>query len=418
MKRLMFTLPILAGAIAGAIVALAISSGNSSKTVTETVVSASSASTGSTSSSSSSGSTGNTGATVPASSSTTGGSGLSVNEIYKADAPGVVDITVASLTSGSSSGNSGGGLLGGGSGEQEQEDEGAGVVYDTKGDIITDEHVVAGTDAKVEVHFQNGVNAKATIVGEDASTDVAVIHVDQPASELHPIEFADSSTAQVGDPVVAIGSPFSLPETVTQGIVSAVGRTIDAPNGYAISSAIQTDAAINPGNSGGPLLDASGEVLGLNDQIETNSDDSDGVGFATPGDTDVQVIKEMISGKKVQHAYVGVCIQDPLTGSGAEIVPDSELANSESSNCQNESTSVVPGSPAAKAGLKQGDVITAVNGTTITSEDQFVQVLSKYAPGDTVTFTVKVPGSSGTKQFKVTLANRPATSSSSSSSGG
>ena len=109
------------------------------------------------------------------------------------------------------------------------------------------------------------------MLGTDPSTDVAVIHVDVPASELHPIPFADSSTAQVGDPVVAIGSPFSLPETTTSGIVSAVGRSITAPNNFTITGAIQTDAAINPGNSGGPLLDGNGQVLGLNDQIETNS---------------------------------------------------------------------------------------------------------------------------------------------------
>ena len=109
------------------------------------------------------------------------------------------------------------------------------------------------------------------MLGTDPSTDVAVIHVDVPASELHPIPFADSSAAQVGDPVVAIGSPFSLPETTTAGIVSQTGRSITAPNNYTITGAIQTDAAINPGNSGGPLLDANGHVLGLNDQIQTNN---------------------------------------------------------------------------------------------------------------------------------------------------
>jgi putative serine protease PepD len=328
-----------------------------------------------------------------------------VNQIYKQDSSGVVDIDVTSYSSSSSSSSSGG-LFGGGGGQtQEQEDEGAGVVYDKRGDILTDEHVVAGSQPKIEVHFQNGVNAPATIVGTpDASTDVAVIHVDVSASELHPIPFANSSTAQVGDPVVAIGSPFSLPETVTSGIVSAVGRTIQAPNGYSISQAIQTDASINPGNSGGPLLDANGDVLGLDDQIETSSGDSTGVGFATPGNTDVTVAKEMIAGNKVQHAYVGVCVGDPTTGTGALIAAGQSSA---SGSC---STAVVAGSPAAKAGLKSGDVITAIDGRTITSSDNFVLVVGAYKPGQVITLTVKTPGSgSQMRTIKVTLGNRPAT---------
>jgi S1-C subfamily serine protease len=397
MSRFIRTLPILAGAIAGAIVALAIGAGSSSKTVTETVVSsganASAATAVPTTSSSSSSSAATTG-------------GLSINQIYKKDAPGVVDITVISETTSSSSGAGGGFGFGGSSQSAEQEDEGAGVVYNTKGDIITDEHVVAGTDPKVEVHFQDGVTAPATIVGTpDASTDVAVIHVDVPTSQLHPITFADSSTAQVGDSVVAIGSPFSLPETVTAGIVSAVGRPITAPNGYTITGAIQTDAAINPGNSGGPLLDSEGEVLGLNDQIQTSSGDSAGVGFATPGNTDVQVANEMIGGKAVEHAYVGICVQDTASGTGAEIAPSGQSADG---SCA--SSPVVAGSPAAKAGLKPGDVITAVNGRKITSSDDFVAVLSGYAPGQTVNFTVRLPGSGDkVRTIKVKLGNRPAT---------
>jgi putative serine protease PepD len=395
MKRIIVTLPILAGAIAGAIVALAIGAGHSSKTVTETIVSSGS---------------GAAVAAVPTSSTTASSTSgaLSVNQIYKKDSAGVVDILVTSDTTTGNSGNSGsgGGLfgLGGSTQTEEQEDEGAGVVYDTKGDIITDEHVVAGSDPKIEVRFQDGVTAPATIVGTpDASTDVAVIHVNVAKSQLHPIPFTDSSTAQVGDPVVAIGSPFSLPETVTAGIVSAVGRAIEAPNDYTITGAIQTDAAINPGNSGGPLLDSSGEVLGLNDQIQTSSGDSAGVGFATPGNTDVQVANEMIAGKKVQHAYVGLCVQDATTGAGAEIAPSSQTSAT-GSGC---STPVVSGSPAAKAGLKAGEVITAVNGQQITSSDDFVEVLGKYAPGDVVTFTIRDGGA--TKTIKVTLGNRPAT---------
>jgi putative serine protease PepD len=399
MRRTIIILPIVAGAIAGAIVALIIGVGHSTKTVTETIVAASGGS-GTTAPASTSNGPTSSGSTVPT--PTTSSGGLTVNQIYKKDSSGVVDITVTSLPSSSSSSSSSGGLFGiGGSGSaQEQEDEGAGVVYDKKGDILTDEHVVDGSQPKIEVHFQNGINAPATIVGTpDASTDVAVIHVKVAASELHPIAFANSSTAQVGDPVVAIGSPFSLPETVTAGIVSAVGRTITAPNNFSISGAIQTDASINPGNSGGPLLDASGDVLGLNDQIQTSSGDSAGVGFATPGNTDVAVAERLISGQTVQHAYVGVCIGDPASGTGAEV--------SAGQDC---SSAVVAGSPAAKAGLAQGDVITAIDGRKITSSDNFVAVVSNYKPGQTVTLTVTTPGSGKqTRTIKVTLGNRPAT---------
>jgi putative serine protease PepD len=384
MRRISLALPVLAGAIAGAIAAVVIGTGSSTKTVTQTIVS--------------------TPVTAPAAtavptSQSNNRSGMTINQIYRQDSPGVVDITVTSTTNA----GVGSGFFGLGGQSQTQEDEGAGVVYNKQGDIITDEHVVAGIDPKIEVHFQDGLNAPATIVGTpDASTDVAVIHVNVPASQLHPIPFADSSKAQVGDPVVAIGSPFSLPETVTAGIVSAVGRAIQAPNGYTITGAIQTDAAINPGNSGGPLLDADGQVLGLNDQIQTSSGSSAGVGFATPGNTDVQVANEMIAGKKVQHAYVGLCIQNPLTGSGAQV------ATSSGQSCP--SGPVVAGGPAARAGIRPGDIITAVNGIKISSSDDFVAVLSKYSPGQTVTFTVTVPGHGSTRRtIHVTLGNRPAT---------
>ena len=156
-------------------------------------------------------------------------------------------------------------------GTQQTQGEGAGVVYDTKGDILTDEHVVANA-SQVTVTFENGQKASAKVLGTDPSTDVAVIHVNVPSVRAAPDPVRRLlGRGQVGDPVVAIGSPFSLPETVTPGIVSAVGRSITAPNNYTITGAIQTDAAINPGNSGGPLLDADGHVLGLNDQIETNN---------------------------------------------------------------------------------------------------------------------------------------------------
>jgi putative serine protease PepD len=265
------------------------------------------------------------------------------------------------------------------------------MVYDTKGNLLTDEHVVAGASS-VTVTFEDGKKVSAKVVGSDPSTDVAVIHVDAPASELHPIPLANSSTVQVGDPVVAIGSPFSLPETVTEGIVSAVGRSITAPNGFTIAGAIQTDAAINPGNSGGPLLDGNGRVLGLADQIQTNNTtptgqgSSSGVGFAIPSNMVAHIATLILAGKPVQHAYVGVFLNGTSTG-GARI------------------SSVQPGSPAASAGLQQSDLVTAINGKSITSTQQFIEVVDTYSPNQTISVTVKRGG--GSQQLKLTLGTRP-----------
>jgi S1-C subfamily serine protease len=366
----MKVLPVIAGAVAGAVIALLVSNGGTNKTVIEQIG-------------------GTPASAVPTASSTTT-SGLSVNQIYKMDSPGVVDIVVNSVQQGSSNGFFS-------TPSQTTQDEGAGVVYDKQGDILTDEHVVANASS-VTVNFQDGVSKHAKVLGTDPSTDIAVIRVeDTNASELHPIKFANSGDAQVGDPVVAIGSPFSLPETTTAGIVSAVGRTIQAPNGYQIPAAIQTDAPINPGNSGGPLLDGDGQVLGLNDQIQTSSGDSAGVGFATPGNTDVQVADQIISGKKVQHAYVGVSLSES-TGS----TPGAEIGGAGTSG----SAAVVAGSPAAKAGLTSGDVITKVDDTPITDSDGFISVISGYKPGQTVTLTIVRNGKTST--VKVTLGVRPA----------
>jgi putative serine protease PepD len=206
----------------------------------------------------------------------------------------------------------------------------------------------------------------------------------------------------VGDPVVAIGSPFSLPETVTQGIVSATGRSITAPNNYTITGAIQTDAAINPGNSGGPLIDATGKVLGLSDQIETNNTtvsgqgSSSGIGFATPGNEDRKIADSIIAGHPLKHSYVGVCL-NPTTTGGAQI------ALSGSPGC---STPVVAGSPGADAGLQPGDTITAINGQAIGSTAAFISTVDNYQPGQKITLTVKRAGQ--LKTVQLTLGTRPA----------
>jgi putative serine protease PepD len=365
MSRLSRLVPIIGGAIAGGAIALVVASGSSgTHTVTTTVAQPQRA------------------ATVPTSLSIS--RGLTINQIYRAASPGVVDITVTTT------GQAGGGIFGGGGTQQQQTGEGAGVVYDAKGNILTDEHVVSGASS-VKVHFQDGKTASAKVLGTDPSTDVAVIHVDAPASELHPIQFADSSTAQVGDPVVAIGSPFSFPETTTSGIVSAVGRSIEAPNHFTITGSIQTDAAINPGNSGGPLLDANGHVLGLNDQIQTDSGSNAGVGFAIPSNTVARIANDIISGHAVKHSYVGVGLNGASTG-GAQI------------------TSVQPSSPGSAAGLQSNDVITAVNGRSVNSTQGFIQTVDNYAPGQTITLTVKRSGN--TQNIQLKLGMRPQSASS------
>jgi putative serine protease PepD len=338
--------------------------------------------------------------TAPSSPSslTTRQSGLSVNEIYKRDAPGVVEITVTQ--------SSGGGFFGGGG---TQEAQGSGFVYDTQGDIVTDQHVVAGASS-ISVQFANGATYKATVVGADASSDLAVIKVSAPSSLLHPLALADSSGVQVGDGVVAIGSPFGLANSITSGIVSALHRDITAPNNFTITDTIQTDAAINHGNSGGVLLNLAGEVIGVTAQIDSESGGNEGVGFAIPSNTVRSVVSQLISGGSVQRAFLGVHIQTiPSDAAGQLHVPAGV-----------EITSVVSGSPAAKAGLKAaqgsrivngqqyvtgGDVVTRVDGHDVTSADELQTEIAGRKPGTKVTLTVVRNGT--TKTITVTLGTRP-----------
>src|SRR3954467_8415728 len=314
---------------------------------------------------------------------TTGG--LSVNQIYQQTKNGVVDIKVRT-SSGASTPSFGGPGNGGNGGRQESHAEGSGFVIDTDGHIATNQHVVDGATS-IEVTFADGKTASAKVVGTDRSTDVAVIQVDAPKSELHPLQFGDSNAVQVGDGVVAIGSPFGLEGTVTTGIVSALDRTIDAPNNFTISGAIQTDAAINHGNSGGPLLDADGHVVGINAQIESDSGGSDGVGFAIPSSTVQRVAQELVSGGKVAHAYLGVQLTDAASGGGATVAQ------------------TVGGGPGASAGLRTGDVVTAIEGKSVDSSDALAAAVDSHKPGDPVTLTVKRGGD--TSQIKVKLGTRP-----------
>jgi putative serine protease PepD len=302
----------------------------------------------------------------------------SLTQLYKDVTPGVVDITVTS----SSAGGSGGFDPQGGTNQA----EGSGFVFDTSGDIVTNEHVVDGATS-INVRFPNGTTAKATLVGSDPSTDIAVIKVNVAAGELHPLSLGSSKNVQPGEEVVAIGSPFGLADSMTAGIVSATGRTIEAPNHYSIADSIQTDAPINHGNSGGPLLDLSGKVIGVNAQIESGGGGSDGVGFAIPIDSVKSVVTTIVAGGKVVHAYIGIHVGDATDGSGALI------------------GSVSAGTPAAKAGLKAGDVITALDGKPITKADDLTASITAHTPNDKVTLTITRDGK--TLKIDVTLGVRP-----------
>jgi putative serine protease PepD len=300
---------------------------------------------------------------------------LSVNQIWKAAGPAVVDITVTSQSTGSNRLP-----FPGGGGTQQA--EGSGFVYDTSGDIVTNQHVVDGATS-VKVKLQSGKTYTAKVLGSDSSTDLAVIKIDAPASELKPVALADSSAVQVGDGVVAIGSPFGLKGTVTSGIVSALDRQIQSPSNFAINGAIQTDAAINHGNSGGPLLDLNGKVIGVNAQIESDSGGNDGVGFAIPANTVKTVVPQLISGGSVAHAFLGVSLT-----SGTATVAE-----------------VRAGTPADKAGLQPGDVITALDGKAVAGSVALQTAIDAHKPGDQVKVTYTRNGSEQTAT--VTLGTRP-----------
>jgi putative serine protease PepD len=305
--------------------------------------------------------------TQPASSATP----LSVNAIYRRAYKGVVEITVS--TTSSSFGQPGNA-------------EGSGWVYDSKGDVITDQHVIDNASS-IKVTFWNGKTYSGKVVGSDSSTDLAVVKVDAPASLLHPLDLGDSSALQVGDGVVAIGSPFGLQETVTSGIVSALHRSITSPGrlGFTISDSIQTDAAINHGNSGGPLLNTTGQVIGVTSQIRSDSGGNEGVGFAIPSNTIRSVVTQLIATGKAKHAYLGVSI-------------DSSASNALIAGARS-------GTPAAKAGLKAGDVVTSLGGTKISTPDELASAVNAHKPGETVTVTYERDGQSHSVQ--ITLATRP-----------
>jgi putative serine protease PepD len=300
---------------------------------------------------------------------------LTVGQIAKTSIPSVVEVDATQVASqspfpGSSQGSA--------------TAQGTGFVYDSKGDIVTNDHVISGSSS-VSVKLSDGSTYKATVVGSDPSTDLAVLHIDAPASKLVPLALADSSKVAIGDGVVAIGNPFGLDGSVTSGIVSALGREIVAPDNTPIEGAIQTDAAINHGNSGGPLLNLQGQVIGITSQIQSDSGGNDGVGFAVPSNTVSSIASQLISTGTAQHALLGVSV---TTGSSGGVKVGS----------------VSSGSGAASAGLKAGDVITAINGTKVTTAETLRAIIAADKPGDKVTLTVTRSGSS--KTLTATLGSK------------
>ena len=388
----MFAVPfvsaLLGGGIVVAVVAAAGGLGSSTKTVTELQP-----------------------APLAPSNSSKSSSGLTPHQIYVRDAPGVVFITSTIVRQTESPFG-----FFRGEGEQQGQATGSGIVIDGKGTILTNWHVVENA-VKVTVSFENNQTVDAQVVGKDPSNDLALLRVSAEGNKLHPIPLGDSSKAQVGDPVLAIGNPFGFARTLTTGVVSALQRQITAPNGFAISNIIQTDAPINPGNSGGPLLNASGEVIGINSQIESgNGGGSVGIGFAVPINTAKAQLPELKKGGTIKGAYLGVSTRTVDASLAPLNLPVKSGALVET---------VQAGTPAQKAGVKAGDlnvqlgggavtaggdIIVSLDGKAVRSSEDLAADVEAHKPGDKVTLGLwrqKSGGGYEQKSVEATLGTQP-----------
>ena len=315
---------------------------------------------------------GGTVATVPASNS----SGTDWTGVAAAVSPAVVTIQ----TQGASSGGTG-----------------SGVIYDAQGDIVTNYHVIASVlgGGQIQVTLADGRLYSAKVVGHDKTTDLAVIRLDNPPSDLTVARFATSANLEVGAPVMAIGAPLGLSNTVTTGIVSALNRPVEvsmdedsssqdsqASSDLVVTNAIQIDASINPGNSGGPLFDATGAVIGINSSIKSLATSSDGqagsigLGFAIPSDLVVSIADQLIASGTASHGMLGVTVKAATTTVGSDTYVGAEVQD------------VSAGSGASAAGIRAGDVIVKVEGQEVTSPKQLIGYVRRYKAGDTVTMTI------------------------------
>jgi S1-C subfamily serine protease len=333
------------------------------------------------------------------------------HEIYERTAPSVVYVTSNIVKQTESP-------FGFGESQEQGTATGSGFVINANGTILTNWHVVENA-VKVTVSFENSKTVEAKVIGKDPSNDLAVLHVPTEGLTLHPLTLGDSSNVQVGEPVLAIGNPFGLSRTLTTGIISALQRHITAPNGFEIDNVLQTDAPINPGNSGGPLLNAVGQVIGINSQIETGGGGSDGnvgIGFAVPINTAKAELPELEKGGTVRGAYLGV----------STLTIDGSLS---SLNLPVKSGALVEkveaGTAAAKAGIHAGnveakidggevdvggDIIVGVNGKQVKTSEELAADIGAKKPGDTVSIELlRANGNGGyaKKTITATLGQRP-----------
>jgi putative serine protease PepD len=279
----------------------------------------------------------------------------------------------------------------------EGQGSGSGFLIDDQGHVLTNNHVVSAADnPALTVVFDDGSQQKATVVGKDASYDLAVLKVD--AGGRKPLPFGDSDAAVVGDPVIAIGAPLGLQSTVTTGIVSAKNRPVSAGESQAEASymnAIQTDAAINPGNSGGPLVDLTGAVIGVNSAIARapgssgNGAGNIGLGFAIPSNQAERIAEMLITKGVAEHPIIGVGLDGRYTGEGVKVLE----------RATGDQVPVVPGGPADKAGIQAGDIIVAIDGRPVTSSVELIVAIRAKAVGETAQLTVR----RGSRELNVTV---------------
>ena len=330
-----------------------------------------------------------------------GSSAQTVNDIYRRTDAGVAYVQARGGSVGRSP-------IPGLPAPEEGRASGSGFAIDREGHIVTNAHVVEGAE-EVRVRFGDQNLVKAKVRGSDPSTDLALLKVDPKKVKLRPIPFGDSKKVQVGDQAIAIGNPFGLEHTVTTGIVSALQRSIEAPNGFSIENAIQTDASINPGNSGGPLLDGNGRVIGINAQIATGGggNGSVGIGFAIPIDLAKRIVPQLKERGEVEHAYIGVTTAPVPQEARGLPTRDGALVQE-----------VAPGSPAEKAGFRAGrdrspdgivvlggDLIVRVDGVQIKEPTDVAQAIADNKPGDRV--GIEYYRGKKLRRLTLTLGERP-----------